>query len=128
MKYIVTINNNSYEVEVERGKATIAGTNETAIGVVKQVGDAKLENSVTTEQPVAGTDGAGDPIKAPMPGAILDIRVTEGARVKDGDVLFILEAMKMENEITATKDGIVTQILVTKGALVSTNAVLALIQ
>ncbi|HEY5586658.1 MAG TPA: biotin/lipoyl-containing protein [Ruminiclostridium sp.] len=128
MKYIVTINNNSYEIEVERGKATIAGTNETAIGVVQQVGGAKLESSVTTQQPVAGTNGAGEPLKAPMPGAILDIRVTEGARVKEGDVLFILEAMKMENEITATKDGIVTQILVTKGALVSTNAVLALIQ
>ena len=63
-----------------------------------------------------------------MPGAILDIKVTQGARVKNGDVLFILEAMKMENEITATKDGVVTQILVTKGAIVSTNAVLALIQ
>ena len=63
-----------------------------------------------------------------MPGAILDIKVTQGARVKDGDVLFILEAMKMENEIMATKDGVVMQILVTKGALVATNDVLAVIQ
>ena len=109
MKYIVTINNNSYEVEVERGKATIAGTNEIAIGTVQQVGGAKLESSVTIMQPVTQTNGEGEPLKSPMPGSILDIKVTQGARVKKGDVLFILEAMKMENEITATKDGVVTQ-------------------
>lgn len=128
MKYIVTINNNSYEVEVERGKATIAGSNEIAIATVQQVGGTKLENPVTITQQAAGTNGAGEPLKAPMPGAILDIKVIQGARVKDGDVLFILEAMKMENEITATKNGVVTKVLVTKGALVSTNDVLAVIQ
>ncbi|MGV8982327.1 biotin/lipoyl-containing protein [Clostridium sp.] len=128
MKYIVTINNNSYEVEVERGKATIVGTDEIAIGTVQQVGGSKLENPVAITEQVAGSNGAGEALKAPMPGAILDIKVTQGSRVKDGDVLFILEAMKMENEITATKDGVVTKILVTKGALVSTNDVLAVIQ
>ena len=128
MKYIVTINNNSYEIEVERGKATIAGTNEIAIGTVQQVGGAKLENSIAITQQVAQTNGSGEPLKAPMPGAILDIKVNQGARVKDGDVIFILEAMKMENEIMASKDGVVTQILVTKGAIVATNDVLAVIQ
>ena len=53
MKYIVTINNKSYEVEVERGKATIAGTNEVASGIVQQVGGAKLENAVTIPQQVS---------------------------------------------------------------------------
>lgn len=128
MKYIVTINNNSYEVEVERGKASIAGTNEIAIGKVQQVGGEKLEKPVIITQQVAQINGSGEPLKAPMPGAILDIKVAQGVRVKDGDVLFILEAMKMENEITATKDGVVTKILVTKGALVATNDVLAVIQ
>ena len=128
MKFIVTINNNSYEVEVERGKATIAGTDESAIGTVHQVGGAKLESPVIVTQPVAQTNGVGEPLKAPLPGVILDIKITQGARVKNGDILFILEAMKMENDIKATKDGVVTQILVTKGALVSTNDVLAVIE
>ncbi len=128
MKYIVTINNNSYDVEVERGKATIAGSNEISTGTVQQVGGSKSENPVAITQKVAGTNEAGEQLKAPMPGAILDIKVTQGTKVKNGDVLFILEAMKMENEITATKDGVVAEILVTKGALVATNDVLAVIQ
>lgn len=128
MKYIVTINNDRYEVEVERGKINIAGSNETAIGTVQQVGGAKLEHPSTMTQPIIQTNGVGEPLKAPMPGSILDIKITQGARVKSGDVLFILEAMKMENDITANKDGVVTQILVTKGASVSTNDVLAVIE
>ena len=63
-----------------------------------------------------------------MPGTIIAINVSEGDIVKSGDTLFILEAMKMENEITADKDGIVAKIMVTKGALVATNDVLAVIQ
>lgn len=128
MKYIVTINNNSYEVEVERGQITLAGTNEVAVGVVKDANGSKLSNPVTAAKSAIQTKGAGEPLKAPMPGTIFDIKVTQGASVKKGDVLFILEAMKMENEITATKDGVVTQISVTKGALVATNDVLAVIQ
>jgi biotin carboxyl carrier protein len=58
---------------------------------------------------------------------VLDIKVNEGAEVKEGDVIFILEAMKMENEITATSSGVVTQIVVTKGQLVDTNETLAVI-
>jgi len=130
MKYIVTINNNSYEieVEVEKGKATIAGTDEVAVGVVQQVGDTKSENSPITVQPAMQSSGEGEPVKSPMPGAILDIKVAQGDTVKKGDTILILEAMKMENEITASKDGVVKQILVTKGAIVATNDVLVVIQ
>jgi biotin carboxyl carrier protein len=128
MKYIVTINNNSYEVEVEQGQATLLDTNEVAVGTVTPVGGEKLQAPAKAPQPAAQTKGAGEPLKAPMPGTILDIKVTQGAKVKSGDVLFILEAMKMENEVTATKDGIVTQISVIKGATVATNDVLAVIQ
>lgn len=131
MKYIVTINNNNYEVEVEQGKATLKDTNEVAAGTVKTADGTKLKNTEpTTSQPKQqlNTNGAGEPLKSPMPGQILDIKVSVGDSVKEGDVLFILEAMKMENEITTTKSGIIKQISVTKGAIVATNDVLAVIE
>lgn len=128
MKYIVTINNNNYEVEVEQGKATLKGTNEVAAGTVKTVDGVKLKNTEAASQPQPNTNGAGEQLKAPMPGQILDIKVSIGDSVKQGDTLFILEAMKMENEITANKSGVITQISVTKGTIVATNDVLAVIQ
>jgi biotin carboxyl carrier protein len=59
-----------------------------------------------------------------MPGTILDIRVSPGSSVKAGDILIILEAMKMENEIMAPRDGVVSQIITSKGASVATGDVL----
>ena len=74
--------------------------------------------------PAAGT---GDPVKAPMPGNILDVKVKVGDTVKNGQAVCILEAMKMENEIPATKDGKVTSVLVQKGATVQVGDVLVTI-
>ena len=125
MKYIVTINNKHYEVEVEKGQATIVGTTEIALGKVELISPV---NPVVQPQAIVQTSVTGDPIRSPMPGSIIAIKVNEGDHVENGDVLFILEAMKMENEITAEKDGTVTKIMVTKGALVATNDVLAVIQ
>ena len=71
--------------------------------------------------------GSGDPITAPMPGTILDIKVQVGDAVKYGQVVMILEAMKMENEIVAPKDGTITSVAVTKGASVDTNQTVATI-
>ena len=62
-----------------------------------------------------------------MPGNILNILVTQGQHVEEGDVIIILEAMKMENEIVATKTGTIVQIATTKGATVDTGATLAVI-
>ena len=62
-----------------------------------------------------------------MPGTILDIKVASGAAVKSGDVLFVLEAMKMENEIVAPCDGTVKQLAVQKGSTVATDALLAVV-
>ena len=67
-------------------------------------------------------------MKCPMPGTILEIKVSAGQSVKEGDTMFILEAMKMENEIAAPKSGTVTSVTVTKGANVQTDQVLATIQ
>ncbi|MBQ8089059.1 MAG: acetyl-CoA carboxylase biotin carboxyl carrier protein subunit, partial [Clostridia bacterium] len=73
--------------------------------------------------PAAAPAGA-ETIKAPMPGNINDVRVKAGQSVKKGDILVILEAMKMENEIMAPRDGVVASVNVSKGATVSTGDVL----
>ena len=71
--------------------------------------------------------GAGSPVNAPMPGNILKVNVQNGQAVKEGDVLLVLEAMKMENEILAPKSGTVTQVLVSKGSTVDTGATLVVL-
>ena len=106
MKYIVTLNGNRYEVEVE------------AVGEVASVQPTQAKTEVNAD---------GEKVVSPMPGTILSVNVSEGNQVKAGDVLFILEAMKMENEIVSPKDGTVSQILVSKGSTVETDAVLAVI-
>jgi len=68
--------------------------------------------------------GEGDPVKAPMPGTIVKICVKSGDSVKSGDVVCIIEAMKMENEIVAPKDGTVTSVTVSSGASVNSGDVL----
>lgn len=68
---------------------------------------------------------SGTAVKAPMPGTILKVNVTAGQSVKAGDIMFILEAMKMENEIVAPSDGTVSQVVAAKGSSVATDDVLA---
>ena len=138
MNYIVTINNKKYEVEVEKGKASILSTTEVATPVIvphsiPPASPAVIPGTVPAASsaiPAASTAGVGngEAIKAPMPGTILNIKISEGVKVKKGDVLFILEAMKMENEIMAPKDGTVIQINTAKGSTVSTGDILAVIQ
>jgi biotin carboxyl carrier protein len=65
--------------------------------------------------------GAGDPVGAPLPGTVVDIKVTQGQAVKSGDLIAIIEAMKMENEVLAPKDGTVTQVVASKGSAVKTG-------
>ena len=77
--------------------------------------------------PPAAPAGAGEAVAAPMPGNILKVCVSVGQSVKEGDLLCVLEAMKMENEIMAPKAGTVTQVLATKGGSVDTGAPLVVI-
>lgn len=124
MKYIVTINGKNYEVEVEKGEASIIKTTAaTPVAAPVQPVQAAVQAAST-----AVVQGAGDAVKAPMPGTILEIKVNQGAAVKKGDTLLILEAMKMENEISAPRDGVVTQITATKGASVATGDILVVLQ
>lgn len=127
MKYIVTINDKSYEVEVEKGQASIVKTTQVAQAPAQTTAQVSndSEPAARSENIAAQTSTTeGEPLKSPMPGTIVAVKVNSNDAVKKGDVLLILEAMKMENEITALRDGVISQILVAKGASVSTGDIL----
>lgn len=128
MKYKVTLNDRVYEVEVEEGQAMLV--DEYALkapaAAPAALAPSAAAPAAAPAAPAAGL-AAGEVIKSPMPGNILKINVAQGQSVSEGDVLIILEAMKMENEIVATKSGSVAQIIVSKGAVVETGAPLVVI-
>ena len=133
MKYKVTLNGRTYEVEVEAGKAmllaeyeAIAPAAPAAPVAAAPAAPAPAAAPAAPAAPAAVT-GAGEVVSAPMPGTILKVNVTQGQAVKEGDVLCVLEAMKMENEIMAPRAGTVTQVLATKGSSVDTGAPLVVI-
>ena len=125
MKYIITLNGKQFAVEVERGKAAAQymGPAAPAPAAPAPAAPAAPAAAAPAAAPAAPA-GAGEPVKAPMPGNILDVRVSAGQTVKAGDILLILEAMKMENEIVAPKDGTLTSVCVSRGQVVETGAVL----
>ena len=100
----IAVNGTSYDVEVTELDGAVSAA-------------AAPVSTPAAPAPVAG----GQKVNAPMPGTILEVRVTEGAAVKKGDILLILEAMKMENEIMAPCDGTVKQIVAAKGASVNSG-------
>ena len=111
-KYKVNVNGTAYEVEIEEMTGAPAA--------------APVAAPAAAPAPVAS--GAGESITSPMPGNILAVNVAAGDMVKKGQVLMILEAMKMENEIMAPRDGKVTAVAVAKGAAVESGALLCTIQ
>ena len=125
MKYKVTLNNRVYEVEVEEGEAML--TDEYELKAPAAPKAAVTSAAAPAPQQTAAPTAAGEVVKSPMPGNILKINVSVGQHVNEGDVLLVLEAMKMENEVVATKTGTVAQILAEKGAVVETGAPLAVI-
>lgn len=127
MKYKVTLNNRVYEVEVEQGEAMLVNEYELAAPAAAAPAAAPVAAATPTAAPAAGALAAGEVVTSPMPGNILKINVAQGQHVSEGDVLIVLEAMKMENEISATKSGTVAQINVTKGAVVETGTPLVVI-
>lgn len=129
MKYIVTLNDRVYEVEVEEGEAMLADEYEAkapaAAPALAAVSAAPAPVPSVPAAPAAA--GNGTAVTAPMPGNILKINVAAGQKVNEGDVLIVLEAMKMENEVVATKSGTVSSVAVTKGQVVETGTPLVYI-
>ncbi len=119
-KYNVTVNGTAYEITLEVADA--AEIKATAPVAAPAVAPAPAAPAAPTAAPANG-----ETVTAPMPGTILAVNVSNGAAVKKGDVLMILEAMKMENEIIAPVDGTIASVNVTKGSSVETGAVLCVI-
>lgn len=109
-KYKVNVNGTAYEVEIE------------------EMTGAPAAAPVAAPAAAPAASGAGESITSPMPGNILAVNVAAGDMVKKGQVLMVLEAMKMENEIMAPQDGKVTSVAVAKGAAVESGALLCTIQ
>lgn len=112
-KYKVNVNGTMYEITLE-----VADVNE-----VKAAAPAPAAAPAVAPAPAAGAEV----VSAPMPGTILAVNVTAGQAVKKGDVMFVLEAMKMENEIMAPRDCTVSAVNTTKGASVKTGEALCTI-
>ena len=131
MKYKVTLNGRTYEVEVEAGKAMLLDEYEAIAPAAPAAAPAAAAAPVAAAAPAApaapAITGAGEAVNAPMPGPILKVNVKVGDAVQEGQTLVVLEAMKMENDIMAPKAGTVTQVLVSKGSSVDTGAPLVVI-
>ncbi|WP_312814871.1 biotin/lipoyl-containing protein [Sedimentibacter sp.] len=134
-KFNITVNGKLYAVEVEEVGAGQGGFTYQPVQSVSQPAvqpqpatqPAPAAQSVPKAVKAPGGPVTGELITAPMPGTILDIKVTEGQAIKAGDVVLILEAMKMENEIVAPNDGVVNKIHTTKSSNVSTGDALVTI-
>lgn len=116
----ITVNGVAYDVQVEELGADAAPAPAPAAAPQKTPAHVKAA-------PKKVSGGAGEKVASPMPGTIVSVNVSDGQSVKKGDVLVVLEAMKMENEIKAPKDGTVTGISVSKGESVDTGATLVTI-
>ncbi len=129
MKYNISFNGRTYEVEVELAGPQLLSE----FAALAPTGTAAAPAAAAEAAPAAAAPaapavtGAGDTVVAPMPGTILKVNVSKGDTVKAGQVLVVLEAMKMENEILAPKDGTVTQVVTSKGSSVDTGAALVVL-
>ena len=127
MKYKVTLKGKTYEVEVNQGEAMILDEYEAyapapaAAPAAAPVAAAPAAALAAAPAPAAPAAVAGEQVVSPMPGTIVKVNVKAGQTVKSGEVLAVLEAMKMENEIMAPHDATVVQVLTDVGTKVDTG-------
>ena len=125
MKYTATLNGKQYEVELERIDAYEPMPRYGPAPVAAPVAPAPAPAPAAAAPAPAAAPAAGaTTVEAPMPGKILNIKVSAGQAVKFGETVIVMEAMKMETEIVAPADGTVAQILVKAGDAVDTGAAL----
>ena len=133
-KFRIKINDKEYMVEMEElvGEDTTYETRpvENTVPTPMPQAPPTQEKRVPQEKaaPKPPPSGSGEPVIAPMPGTILDVRVKEGEQVVENQVVAILEAMKMENEIVAPKAGTITAVLATKGAPIDVGKPIVMIE
>ena len=123
MIYKVTLNGRTYEIEVEAGKAMCLDEYE----AIAPSAAPAVESAPAAAPAAPAAVADGETVAAPMPGTILKVNVQPGQTVNAGEVLIVLEAMKMENEIMAPKSGTVAQVLVSKGTNVDTGATMVVL-
>lgn len=125
-KFNVVVNGTAYEVEVEEVAA--GASSAPVVAAAPKVAPApKAAPKAAVPAPVAAPAGATT-VNSPMPGTIVDVKVAVGQTVKNGDLVAILEAMKMENEIFAPCDGKIVAVNASKGATVNTGDAIVSIQ
>lgn len=117
----ITVNGTSYDVQVEE----VGGVSAPVASTPAPVAQAPAP---VAQAPAQAPAGDGEPVNSPMPGTIVSVNVTNGQSVKEGDVLVVLEAMKMENEIMAGKAGVVTSVNVSKGESVDAGTLLVTVK
>ena len=145
-KFIVQVNGVQYDVEIEEiggaqaapaapipaaapaatapAPAAAAAPAQAAAAPAAPAAPAQSAPAAAPAQSAAGGVMGGETINAPLPGTVLDIKVSAGQNVNKGDILFVLEAMKMENEMLAAHDGVIASVNVEKGAAVNSGDVL----
>ncbi len=126
-KYNVTVNGTAYEITLEAVDPAEVASTAPAAPAAAPAPAAKAEAPAVPAPAAAPAAGGKETVSSPMPGNILAVNVAQGDAVKKGDVLLILEAMKMENEILSPCDGTVFSVNTTKGSSVETGAVLCVI-
>lgn len=132
-KFLINVNGNQYEVEVEEITSSETSTkpqveySQPAPKAERPAPQPKQEAKAEAPKKVAAKAGQ-EVVKAPMPGTILSINVKEGDNVKKGQILLILEAMKMENEIVSPRDGKIAKVVVSKGSSVNTGDDMVIIE
>ena len=125
-KYNITVNGTTYEVVVEEVGGVASAPVAAPVFTAPTAPAVAPAAAAAPAAPKPASAGAGaNKITSPMPGTILDVKVSVGQSVKKGDVICVLEAMKMENDIPAPCDGVIASVNVQKGASVAANDVLA---
>ena len=123
-RYNIKVNGITYEVEVEEVNSELPISN-TPVAITEQT---PVEGKTLAKAQVKKVPGTGEKIECPMPGTVVNVNVGPGDDIKKGHVMFTLEAMKMENEIIATRDAIIIEVSVVSGSIVNTGDVLAVIE